>query len=124
MAIKGFHLAWIVVKDIKKAIKYYTETLGLKISSFDENFGWAELVGHEGGALIGIAQVSGNEEIKPGENAVITLSVADIHQARKELLDKGATLEGDVMEIPGVVKLQSVKDLDGNHLQLVETIQK
>ena len=50
MHIDSMDLAWIVVKDLKQAIQYYTETVGLKLMVYDEKFGWAELQGHNGGA--------------------------------------------------------------------------
>jgi len=121
MAIKGLHLAWIVVSDVKKAIKFYTETVGMKLNSFEEKFGWAELSGQEGGAVLGIAQQSDHEAILPGQNAVITLSVENIQKAKAELEKKGATMKGEIMDIPGIVKLQMVVDQDGNHFQLVES---
>lgn len=121
MSIKGMHMAWIVVKDIKKAIRFYTETVGLTLMSFDERFGWAEFAGkEEGGARLGVAQTSDHESIQPGQNAVITMSVEDIEAARADLLKKGATLKGEIMEIPGVVKLQMVVDEDNNHFQIVQ----
>jgi len=121
MSIKGMHLAWIVVSDIKKAIKFYTETVGMKMNSFDEEFGWAELAGHEDGARLGIAQTSEHEAILPGQNAVFTLSVDDIQTTKSDLSKKGAKMVGEVLDIPGVVKMQTVVDQDGNHFQLVES---
>ena len=121
MAIQGIHLAWIVVKDLKKAIQYYTETVGLKLHTLDEKFGWAELSGHNGGAALGIAQKNDQESIQPGQNAIITLTVEDIQKARDDLGKKGATLQGEIIDIPGIVKLQMVVDQDGNHFQLVQS---
>lgn len=122
--IKQLGLAWIVVKDIKQAIKFYTETMGLKLESFDENFGWAELRGHEeGGARLGIAQTSQHESIQPGQNAIITFTVENFDEARADLLKKGVTFQGEIMDIPGVVRLQMVVDKDNNHFQIVQVFQ-
>lgn len=121
MAIKGLHLAWIVVKDVKSAIKFYTETVGMKLLTFEEKFGWAELAGEEGGAMLGIAQKSDHESILPGENAIITLSVENIEQSKADLAKKGATMKGEIIDIPGVVKMQMVVDEDNNHFQIVQT---
>lgn len=123
MAVKGIHLAWIVVNDFKSALKFYTDVVGLKVREVNEEYGWAELSGSEnGGAILGIAQKSEHESIKPGQNAVVTLSVADIVQTKNELSKKGASMVGEVMEIPGHVKMQMIVDKDGNHLQLVQTL--
>ena len=122
MSIKGIHLAWIVVKDVKKAVKFYTEVVGLTIQNFDENYGWAELVG-EDGAVLGISQQSDDNNIKPGQNAVLTLSVEDIVKSSAELAKKGTKLIGEMMEVPGHVKLQMCVDQDGNHFQLAECLE-
>ena len=123
MSIKNIGLAWIVVKDLKSAVKFYTEVVGLKLNEVHEQFGWAELSGHDGnGARLGIAQQSDMENIKAGQNAVVTLTVQDIAKAKKDLSKKGAKMIGDVLEIPRQVKLQTLVDHDGNHLQLVEVL--
>lgn len=122
MKIKSVNLAWIVVKDLKKAIKFYTEVVGLKLMEFHEQFGWAELEGHEGGLRIGLGQMQAKDGIQPGQNAVITLTVDDIEQAIGNMVSKGAKLIGDVEEVPGHVKMQMVVDEDNNHFQLVELI--
>src|SRR5262249_16846620 len=111
-----------VVKDIKKAIKFYTEVVGLKVMEYNEQYNWAELRGKDGGATLGIAQKSDQEIIQPGQNAVVTLTVESLVKAKAELSKKGGKTLGEVIEIPGHVKIQSFVDHDGNHLQLVEKL--
>jgi predicted enzyme related to lactoylglutathione lyase len=124
MNLQSMNLAWIVVHDIKKAIKFYTETVGLKLMEFDEKHGWAELEGNAGGARIGIAQKQPNSEdgVEPGQNAVVMFTVRSLDQALADLTKKGAQLVGKVQEVPGHVKMQTVFDTDGNRFQLVEVI--
>jgi predicted enzyme related to lactoylglutathione lyase len=123
MNLKSMNLVWIVVNDLKKAIKFYTDTVGLKLMEFNEQFGWAELEGNEGGARLGIAQVQKSEDdVLPGQNAVPTFTVGSLENAVTDLLKKGAKLVGSVQEVPGHVKLQTVSDVDGNKFQLVEVI--
>ncbi len=122
MTINKIELAWIVVADIEKAIEFYTKILGLKLNEFHKEFGWAELSGTEGGALLGIAQANDNECLQPGENAVVTLTVSDIVKAKEELSKKNVTFMGDILEVPYVVKLQLLTDSDGNKLQLVQSL--
>ena len=122
MHIKSMELVWIVVKDLKKAIKFYVETVGLKVMEEHKGYGWAELQGHEGGARLGIAQANEEEAVQPGSNAVVTLTVENIEKALEGLKKKGAKLRGDLKEIPGHVKMQSVEDGDGNHFQLVQML--
>lgn len=128
MDIKSFGLAWVVVSDLKKAKKFFKETLGLKVDTEDDTFGWMECSGSEKeGAVIGIAQHNehATEEecpVVPGGNAVITLSVEDIVKARKELQQKGVRLVGEIIEVPGHVKMQTFADPDGNIYQLVQKL--
>ena len=122
MRIKSIGLAWIVVKDLKKAIKFYTETVGLKLMEEHESYGWAELQGHEEGARLGIAQLNSEEAIQPGSNAVVTFTVENIEEAMSDLKKNGAKFLGAIQEVPGHVKMQSVVDSDGNHFQIVQKL--
>ncbi len=122
MKVTEIGLSWIVVKDIKNAVSYYTNVVGLKLVEFHEEFGWAELEGYEGGTRLGIAQENPQEHVKAGTNAVITFTVADLEEAKQELLKKGAKCQGDIIEVPGHVKMQTVIDNDGNCFQLCELV--
>ncbi len=122
MSIKNFGLAWIVVADLKKAVEFYTKTIGLKLNEYNVDFGWAELAGHDGGAILGIAQTSEQELVKPGQNAVVTLSVENLQKSKTDLTAKNIKWVGDVIEVPGHVKMQYFRDPDGNLFQLVEVL--
>lgn len=125
MHTQSIGLVWIVVKDFKKAVKFYTEVTGLKLIEMNEQWGWAELEGHDGkGMRLGIAQYSPDnpDPVQPGQNGVVTFTVDNMEQATKDLVKQGATLIGKVQEIPGHVKLQTVKDGDGNLFQVVEVL--
>jgi predicted enzyme related to lactoylglutathione lyase len=121
MPAKSMDLAWIVVKDLKKAVKFYTDVIGLKLLELSEEFNWAELEGKEGGARLGIAQMD-EEGFEAGENAFLTFSVSDLLLAKTELEKKGAKFIGEVEEVPGHVRMLMVIDLDGNRFQLVQKL--
>lgn len=121
MKAEGIYLSWIVVKDIKKAIKFYTEVAGLELKEFHEEFHWAELSG-PGGSILGIGQECTESPQKPGTNAVVTISVPDIDKAKAHFIKKGANLVGDIVEIPHHVKMQTFVDVDGNTMQLVQKL--
>ncbi len=120
--IEKMELAWIVVADIQQAVQYYTEVIGLKLLEFNKDYGWAELSGHQGGAMLGIAQASDKESVLPGQNAVMTMSVKDIEATKSTLSEKGVTFVGNIIEIPGMIKLQLFTDIDGNKFQLAQTL--
>lgn len=123
---KTMGLAWIVVNDLKKAIAFYTEVVGLKLMENNAEYGWAELEGQEGGARVGImqCQLNNDEEVQPGQNAVLTFTVGNLEKAVAALTEKSAKLIGKMQEVPGHVKLQTVVDTDGNRFQLVEVIEQ
>lgn len=123
MRIKSIGLAWIIVKDFKKAVKFYTEVVGLKLIEINEQWGWAEFEGYDDdGMRLGIAQQrsAGEDPIEPGQNAVVTFTVDNIEKAIQHIQKQGAALIGEIEVIPGHVKMQAVKDNDGNLFQLVE----
>jgi predicted enzyme related to lactoylglutathione lyase len=117
----GIHLTWIVVKDIEKAIKFYTEVAGLELKEYHKEFCWAELAGPEG-AILGIGQECQENPMAAGANAVPTISVESIEEAIAHLNKMKAKLIGDVIEVPGHVKMQTFQDADGNLLQLVQQL--
>jgi len=122
MKVKEIGLSWIVVKDVKAAVKYYTEVVGLKLLELNEEYGWAELGGYDGGSRLGIAQASPQEKVEPGQNAVVTFTVGNLERAKTHLKEKRAHCEGDVVEVPGHVKMQTVIDRDGNRFQICELL--
>lgn len=83
-----------------------------------EEWGWAELSGHEGGSLLGIAQES--PEMNAGQNAVVTFEVDHLERVIEEMCQKGAKIEGDIIDIPGHVKMQTMVDSDGNRFQMCQ----
>lgn len=115
-------LAWIVVTDLEKAIRFFTEVVGLKVLNRADEWGWAELAGHDGGSQLGIALASMETTVKPGQNAIMTFTVADIVKSKSEMSQRGAKLVGDILEVPGHVKLQFFEDQDGNLFQLVQQL--
>lgn len=121
MKTKGIQLAWITVKNIEKAIEFYTKVVGLELKEYHKEFRWAELSGPEG-AILGIGENTDDCPVHPGANAVLTVSVADIDKAHSHFVKSGAKLVGDIVEVPGHVKLQTFVDVDGNTLQLAQTL--
>ena len=122
MQVKEIGLCWIVVKDINEAVKFYTEVVGLKLMELHEDYGWAELEGYEGGSRLGIAQANPVDGMVPGQNAVVTFTVANIEKSKSEIERKGGKCEGDIIEVPGHVKMQTVMDADGNRFQLCQLL--
>lgn len=130
MPIKRADLAWISVSDLKNATRFFTEILGMKVSQPDTGFGWVELIGKEGGALLGLAQMTKKGDPhnpvdhSPGMNAVVTFTVDDLDNTIAELKQKKVEIVGDICEVPGLVKLQFFRDPDGNLFQFCQELDK
>lgn len=120
MSIKRSDLAWIVVSDFEKAVKYYTEVLGLKLLEQSPEYGWAELGAPDGGSRLGICQENDEDGMKAGQNAVMTFTVDNLEKSKAALAKKGMKFVGNVIEVPNVVKMQTCSDPDGNMFQLCE----
>lgn len=124
MSFKSIDLIWITVDNIEDSIRYYTENLGFKLTSQSPEWGWAELETKEKGTILALSQYNPNfSQFKPGQNGIITLTVANLHQEIERLKKKGEViLVGEMMEVPGHVKIQTIQDQSGNTLQLCEKI--
>ncbi len=111
------NVSWYPVKDINAAKRFYADVLGLK-KTLDLG-GWCEFSHSEGGASIGLnAMREGDDE----RGATVVLRVDDLAAAQKELKAKGVKFEGEVHEVPGVVRIVTFRDPDGNRLQLVQNL--
>ena len=115
--IMEVNLSWYAVKDLEKAKKFYGEVLGLKKTLEIES--WAEFSHTEGATAIGLSQ-----DPKAGgqAGATVVLKVDNLEQARQELVGRGVKFEGNVEEIPGVVRIATFRDPFGNRLQLVQVL--
>jgi predicted enzyme related to lactoylglutathione lyase len=126
MTIKRMDLAWITVSDIARAKKFFVDTLGLKLNNDAPGHGWMELQGADGGGVL--LGVGANHEEKPlvgpGQNAVLTMSVDDLDVSMAALKAKGVTFVGEVIEIPGHVRIVFFVDPDNNKFQLVQDVSK
>ncbi len=98
-----------MVKDLDKAVRFYTEVLGFKIK---ERFGndWASLEGP--GIHLGLHPAMGNE-IKAGCISIV-LTVKDLKKAMEQLKKKGASFSKITED--KMVKIAHFKDPDGNPL--------
>ncbi len=111
------NLSWYAVKDLEEAKKFYGEVLGLKKTLEIE--GWAEFSHAQGAAAIGLSK-----NPLPGQaaGATVVLKVEDLDKARQQLSARGVKFEGNVEEIPGVVRIATFRDPFGNRLQLVQAL--
>lgn len=126
MIAKRSDMAWIHVSDIQKAKKFFTEVLGLEIRQDTPEHNWMELVAKDGGSALGVGQYNPNfgQQVKPGDNAIVTFTVDDIVISKAEFEKAGVTLIGDIVEVPGHIKMLFFTDFDGNKFQIVQLLDK
>lgn len=113
-----FTVAWYGVKNLNEAKKFYGETLGLE--KVFEMTGWAEYAHAPGATAIGLAEQPGANG-NPG-GAVVVLRVDNLDRTRQDLASRGVKFEGDVEEVPGIVRLATFRDPSGNRLQLAQVL--
>ncbi len=111
-------LSWVQVSDHAQAKKFYGEVLGLK--KVFEMDGWAEFSHAPGATSIGVALERPERGATSG--ATIVLRVNDLDRARAELSKRGVEFEGEIEEVPGVVRIATFRDPFGNPLQLAQPL--
>lgn len=109
------------VASMDKAIGWYQEKLGLNLLYRLDDIGWCELATETKGVTVGLSQV---EKPKTGAGPVPTFGVRDIAAARALLEKKDVRFDGETIEIPGMVKLATFYDPDGNALMLYQNLQQ
>ena len=102
----------IMVSDMTNAIKFYTESLGLKLKANYDNH-WVEI--EAPGMIIGLHPKG--KDIKVGDSLSIAFEVSNMEESIAELEKKGIKFHPHDDEM---VKLAFFTDPDGNPLYLVE----
>ena len=107
------------VKDLDASIAWFKDKLG-----FDEVFkapeaGWAELSSSVGNVTIGLGQ---NDQVDGAGGTTPVFGVEDINVARAELEQSGVRFDGETQILPGMVKLATFFDPDGNTFMLAESL--
>ncbi len=110
--------ATVMVRDFERALRFYTETLGLRLL-YRAGQEWAEIAAGEG-LTIGL-HAWGGRGPEPGAASGISLglTVAAIESAVAELTRRGVAFRGQVADNENV-KLAFFADPDGNPLYLCE----
>lgn len=108
------------VTDLKRSIEWYTNVLGFMHLYTVDEIGWCELqTPVEGGRVnLGLSQV---EKVTPG-GPTPTWGVKDIDKARAVLESRKVRFDGPTREYPGMVRLATFYDPDGNSLMLYQSL--
>ncbi|SIO09930.1 hypothetical protein SAMN02745824_2943 [Parasphingorhabdus marina DSM 22363] len=107
----------IGVSDMDAAIDWFTRVLGFELLYKQDDIAWAEMSTGLSAVNLGLGQV---EQVPQGGGATPVWGVEDIAASRAHLEQHGVRLDGDIQHIPGLVKLLTFYDPDGNAMMLFE----
>ncbi|MEM9064900.1 MAG: VOC family protein [Planctomycetota bacterium] len=106
------------VKDLDASIAWYTDVLGLELLYRVDEIQWCEMKSPVPGVNIGL----GVRENPPVTGCMPVWEVADVDSARATLEGKGVRFDGDTQTVPGMVKLATFFDPDGNGYMLSQSL--
>ena len=116
----GIHMVWVTVKDMGKAKDFFGKTLGMTLTSDSPEHQWAEF-STPSGTHVGVSGDAEHCPIKPGDNAVMCITVENAQEAKQELEAKGVRC-WDIHEVPGHVKMFFIQDESNNYYHVVQML--
>ena len=107
----------IGVADIDASIAWFTEVLGFELKYKVDEIAWAEMTTGTKTVSLGLSQV---EKVTQGGGATPVWGVEDVEAAKAHLAAHEVKFDGEIQHIPGLVKLLTFYDPDGNAMMLYE----
>jgi CreA protein len=107
-------------KDRKRSADWYSKVLGFSLLYDVAEIGWCEMSTHIPKLNVGFSEV---KDLSPG-GLVPTFGVTDIDSARASMEKHHVKFDGPTQTIPGMVKLATFFDPDGNPLMLFQDLSK
>jgi predicted enzyme related to lactoylglutathione lyase len=105
------------VTSLDKSIPWYSEVLGMTLLYRRDDIAWCELSTGVDKVNVGLSQ---NREAGGPGGSTLTFGVTDIDAAKAALDAAGVRQDGEIMEIPGLVKLLTFYDPDDNALMFYQ----
>jgi catechol 2,3-dioxygenase-like lactoylglutathione lyase family enzyme len=99
------------VSDLDRSIDWYGKIMGCTLLYRVDDIGWCEMATAMPGVNIGLGLREGVEQ---GGGATNVFEVADIDAAKAFLDSHDVRQDGDIQHIPGLVRLLTFFDPDGN----------
>lgn len=109
----------INVTDLDAGIAWYRDVLGLNLLYRVDEIAWCEFESPVARVNVGLAQ---RESVIQGGGATLTFGVTDIEAAKAVLDTAGVRQDGPIQDIPGMVRLLTFYDPDGNALMLYQDL--
>lgn len=109
----------IFVRDLERALGFYTETLGIPLALRNDEFGWAQLATGQAQLALERLEPARGEEALLGRFLGVSLAVADIHATYEAWFARGVDFLAPPERMPWGGVLAHFRDPDGNVLTLV-----
>lgn len=107
------------VTSLDAAIPWYERVLGMKLLYRMDEIAWCELETGVARVNVGLSQV---ESAGGSGGATLTFGVTDLDAAKAALDTAGVRQDGPINEIPGMVRLLTFYDPDGNALMFYQDL--
>lgn len=111
--------ASMAVSDLNASIAWYERVLGFEVRYRVDEIGWCELSTRIPGVTVGLSQ---NEQVVQGGGATNVWGVENIDDAKAHLDTHGVRQDGDIQLVPGMVKLITFFDPDGNAMMFAQSL--
>jgi len=105
------------VSDLDRSVAWYQDVLGFKLLYRAEDIGWCELSTDVAKVNVGLSE---RREGGGSGGSTLTFGVTDLEAAKADLDAKGVRQDGDIIEIPGLVRLLTFFDPDDNALMFYQ----
>jgi catechol 2,3-dioxygenase-like lactoylglutathione lyase family enzyme len=102
------------VKDLDRAIRFYTGVLGFELTERRDDLQFAHLDTNVDGLQIGLSEQAAP---KGSGSVLLNIGVKDVATARAALEARGVVFRRPTVVIPGKVALAEFTDPDGNLLR-------
>lgn len=107
------------VASLDVSIPWYQNVLGMTLLYRRDDIAWCELSTGVSNVNVGLGE---GQEVKQGGGATLTFGVTDIEAAKATLDAAGVRQDGGINEIPGMVKLLTFYDPDGNAMMFYQDL--
>ena len=116
--LRKIDIVEVLVRDWPAAVRWYTETLCLKLIFQNGDDRWAMLSFADGGPTLALF---GSDGVEPGgaSRCLPDILVDDLDAAMAELKAKGVEFRGEVRDGEGY-RITTLVDPEGNELQIYE----
>ncbi|MBU1538182.1 MAG: VOC family protein [Alphaproteobacteria bacterium] len=107
----------IGVTSLDRSIPWYCDVLGFTLLYRRDDIGWCELKTGVDKVNVGLSEV---EQARAPGGATLTFGVTDIELAKASLDVAQVRQDGPIFDIPGLVRLLTFYDPDGNALMFYQ----